>query len=357
MTRYRSILAWGLILGFLAVQAPAEPTATQARKQHELWIINTRCAPSCGAESVREAELDYQRFDHQEGWIGVDKTAFFDTGSADVPTSFYIHGNRMDPCGAIREGQGVHRLLCSAAEDRSFRLVIWSWPATRIRGRIRNDVRVKAARSDVEAYYLARCVDRMRSDVRLAMMGHSFGARVITGALHMLAGGELSGLGLPERADRPRRALRAVLVAAAVDDGWLLPGRRNGLTLQQVDRMLITQNTKDRVLRWYPRMYGRGGPSALGFTGPACPCRLGEDREKLEVLGMTCLVGRAHGWWEYMCSPALRCRLPWYTFLEPAARCEKADVAAAPATTGPESPPLPEPTAATDSASTNRQPI
>ncbi|MBN1588815.1 MAG: hypothetical protein JW888_04810, partial [Pirellulales bacterium] len=278
MIRYRTILSSIVLCAFLVAQTSAGSTAVQKAPQHELWIINTRCAPSCGEQQVQQAEIDYQRFDPKQGWIDADEAAFIDTGSADVPTSLVIHGNQVDSCDAIREGRYLYRLLCRAAEDRPFRLVVWSWPATRIRGRIRRDVQIKAAQSDVEAYYLARSVDRMNADVPLAMMGHSFGARVITGALHILAGGELAGRALKDRKNRPKRAVRVVLIAAALDNGWLLPGWRNGLALQQVDRMLITQNSSDRVLRWYPRLYGRRGPEALGFTGPACPAQLGENR-------------------------------------------------------------------------------
>lgn len=307
MTRYRMIFVYLLSAALVASAAAAAP--------HELWVVSTRSAPVCGA-AVEQAELGYQRFDADGGWMDSDEAAFLAASSAQVPTSFYIHGNRMGACEAIREGRGVWRLLSEASPDRPLRVVIWSWPASQIRGRIRNDVQIKAARSDVQAYYLARLVDRMPAGVPLSMMGHSFGARVITGALHLLGGGGLAGRALDARKDRPRRGVRVVLVAAALDSGSLLPGRRNGLALGQVEQMLITQNSCDRVLRWYPRMYGRRGPEALGFTGPACRSWLGEDLGKLEVLPTSCSVGYGHGWAEYLCSMSLRGRLPWYAFLE-----------------------------------------
>jgi len=318
-TRIAATVAWlfVLLLWPLAAPARAESAVANSSNRQELWIINTRCVGSCGWQCVQPTDFGYQRLDCQEGWQGVDGQAFFETGSADVPTCFYIHGNRVNPCDAVNEGQYLYRLLCDAAGNRPFRLVIWSWPAAQIRGRIRDDVQIKAGRSDVQAYYLAQCVDRMAPDVRVSMMGHSFGARTISGALHILAGGAVAGRALEAREDRPRRAVRAVLVAAALDNGWLLPGRRNGQALEQVEQMLITRNGNDRVLKWYPLMYGRGGPQALGFTGPACPGWLGEDRCKLEVLGVSCSVGNGHGWFEYLCSWPVRCRLPWYAFVEP----------------------------------------
>ncbi|MBN2217358.1 MAG: hypothetical protein JW719_08270 [Pirellulales bacterium] len=313
----RAVLACFLVLIAWASPGWAEPAA-ESSDGHELWIISTRCVSHGGCQDIQPAEFDYQRFDRDSGWTTMKDAAFFDSGSAGVPTSFYVHGNRVDPCDAVAEGQCVYQLLDEAAGNRPFRFVIWSWPATRIGGRVRDDVRIKAARSDVQAYYLASVVRRMSPEVPVAMLGHSFGARAITGALHLLAGGQVAGRELGPRPEGPGRAVRVMLVAAALDNGWLLPGRRNGLALQEVDQMLITQNCNDRVLRLYPRMYGRRGPEALGFTGPACPSRLGDERSKLEVLGVSCSVGRGHGWHEYLCSWPVRGRLAWYARVAPA---------------------------------------
>lgn len=343
VSRRAAFGAWLLLLSALAQPAWTEPPAPAADHQ-QLWLINTRCVSTCGWQCVSENDFDYQRYDCATGWTSVDAATFFDATSADVPTTFYIHGNRVTPYDAIHEGQYLYQLLCEAAGERPFRLVIWSWPATQIPGGVRHDVLTKAARSDVQAYYLAQVVDRMPKDARVGMMGHSFGARTITGALHLLGGGELCGYALPPRADRPARAVRSVLVAAALDNGWLLPGWRNGLALSQTEKMMITRNGYDRQLRWYPRMYGRRGPDALGFTGPACPSWLGEDRAKLDVVDVSCSVGRGHGWFEYLCSWSVRCRLAWYAFLESPAASETPDVQEQPSK--PESSSWREPTAA-----------
>jgi hypothetical protein len=135
-----------------------------------------------------------------------------------------------------------------------------------------------------------------------------------------------------------------------MDNGCLLPGRRHGLALSQAEGMMITRNGCDRVLRWYPRMYGRGGPEALGFTGPACPSWLGEDRAKLDVVDVSCSLGREHGWLEHLCCWPVRCRLPWYAFLEPSSSAEPSNPDERPAPAQPESSSWHEPTAAAESA-------
>jgi hypothetical protein len=112
----------------------------------------------------------------------------------------------------------------------------------------------------------------------------------------LLSGGQVAGRRLTQHAALKRKPMCAVLVAAAEDAHWLLPGQRAGLALSQVDRMLITVNRCDPVLRWYPLLYRRGGPSALGHTGPA-GCLPGK---KVELLDVSCSVGRFHEWEYYV---------------------------------------------------------
>lgn len=83
----------------------------------------------------------------------------------------------------------------------------------------------------------------------MTLVGYSFGARVITGALHLLAGGQVAGRRLPQ---------------------------------------------------------------PLGSCGPACGWR----PEKIELLGVSCSVGRAHDWASYMHSAGLLRRMARYTFLD-----------------------------------------
>jgi hypothetical protein len=187
-------------------------------------------------------------------------------------------------------------------------MVIWSWPTAGKCGSNRNDVRVKAARSDVQAYYLARCLRGFDSEAQVGMIGYSLGVRMITGALEMLAGGSVAGYSLEpkDEADDGLPSMRIVLVASAIDRCWLLPGWRNGSALDVVDGALITCNSRDPVLRFYPKMYGFRGPQAVGFTGPALSC---EQREKVEVMNLSCSVGKSHAWRRYLCSSRLYWRL------------------------------------------------
>jgi hypothetical protein len=196
-----------------------------------------------------------------------------------------------------------------------FRFVVWSWCADQIEGQL-EDVRVKARRADAEAWPLAWAVQQVRPDVSVSFMGYSYGARIATGALHHLAivpsseGGSLPPARVP---------LRAVLVAGALDNYWLRPGSRNGLAVSQVDRMLITVNPQDRVLKHYHLIYGlRDDRQALGATGAAGLGRLGEEREKVDHINVSRQVGSEHDWRRYLLSPLVGRMVPYALFVEPA---------------------------------------
>ena len=333
--RFRFAAFWAasvftITLGLGTPLAKAEPTAKADNRpeasgsSESVWIISTRGAPLCGRRYVMDASLDYWRLCMDENgndqWRESDKDAFHAADISEGPTCFHIHGNRTSHYHAINEGQHILKALRRQADGRKFRLVIWSWPTMRIKGGNRKDIRVKAARSDVQAYYLARCLRRMNPDAQVGMIGYSFGARVIAGALEILAGGQIAGYRLDmvdestsgseaaeataTRGELPR--LRVALIASATDRCWFLPGRRNGSALDVVDWAIITSNPCDPVLKHYPKMYGRRGPQAAGYTGPALTL---DQRLKTEVLNMSCSVGKSHSWCSYLSSSCLYWRL------------------------------------------------
>lgn len=304
-----SVFTISLVLAASTAKADSQPEASGPPES--VWIISTRRAPLCGRRYVAEASLDYWRLGVDAGgnaqWRESDKDEFHAADMAEGPTCFHIHGNRTNRYHAVNEGQHILEALRRQADGQKFRLVVWSWPTARIKGGNRKDVRVKAARSDVQAYYLARCLRRMNPDTQVGMIGYSFGARIITGSLQILAGGQIAGyrLDLDEKSETLPE-LRIALIASATDRCWFLPGRRNGSALDVTDWAIITRNGSDPVLKRYPKMYGCRGPQAAGYTGPALTL---EQRQKTEVLNMSCSVGKSHSWCSYLSSSRLYWRL------------------------------------------------
>jgi hypothetical protein len=112
--------------------------------------------------------------------------------------------------------------------------------------------------------------------------------------------------------------LAAVLVAAAMESCALASDDPPRSPLSQVDRLLVTCNRRDSNLRFYPFLYGRRGPQALGFVGPSGIDPGDPNTGKVEVIDVTCAVGKRHDWECYRDAWPLNERLVRYTFLDPA---------------------------------------
>lgn len=327
--RWRIVAFLAVFAGFqLATNLKAEPAGHIAVNEEvprielpdgvaDAWIVSTRCVPTCCSTGIEPERFSYRIAGGAcSDWEQSDAEGFFSSISADAPVIVFIHGNRTDSCEAIREGWPVYKRLACESGGQSFRFVIWSWPAEPIRGGPRKDALVKAARSDTQSFYLAAWLNRLPRSTPVTLIGYSFGARVIGGALQLSEGGTLLGREQPRTMpDGARRRLRVMLVAAALDCEWLLPGSRNGLAPQAVEQMLITRNCCDPVLRFYPRMRRCDSSSALGFTGPAAASRLAESGATFETVPVECQVGKDHAWHTYLRSCAVSSRLAWYAFL------------------------------------------
>jgi hypothetical protein len=301
---------------FLLLFAGTQSLAADASQQ--VWIVSTRCAPQCGELGTVPECLRYWRMDDDCQWSRSDAEAFAAADDVAMPTVVFIHGNRANAEEAVNKAWYAYESIRAEAAGRPFRYVIWSWPADRVCLRGRNDARLKADYSSANAYYLALWLDKLRPGVKVSLIGHSFGPRIIAGALHLLAGGEVAGQNLPAATvaawkEGKRNPLRVMLLAAALDEDCLAPNGCHGLALSLIDRVLITCNGCDPVLLRYPRLNGRGGPEALGFVGPSGIA----DAGNAAVVDVSGSVGRRHDWRLY-CSAAEVCsRWQQYTFLEP----------------------------------------
>ena len=284
------------------------------------WSIRA-CAPCSGDLEAGLARINYWRLVESSGcwqWQAADAAAFQAASDPVLPTTVLIHGYGTDADWAVRHGNDFYAHMKQLACGRPFRLVVWSWPADRstrsVRG-IRPDIQMKVCRSDAEAYYLSRLLSGLPRGEPLSLVGFSLGCRTLGGSLQLLAGGTVDGRSLPAASlaawkSAGPRPIRAIMLAAAVDDDWLEPSAPGGLAPVEVQRILVSQNCRDHVLRWYSRLDGPHGPEALGRVGP--PDSAGG---KLEVVNVACEAGRRHRFEGYEESWPIWDRLGWYTFL------------------------------------------
>jgi hypothetical protein len=277
------------------------------RLEDEIDVVNTRSICGVGdADFMRRGlkfesyavcdEVGYRR------WQRSDLESFlaFDPS---VPTIVFIHGNQIGPGDAKSEGISVYRkLILQDCDAPRIRFVIFSWPSSKVGGLLR-DVREKAARTEPAGYHLAWLLDQMPAETPISLVGFSFGARIITGGLHILAGGSLGGsLVLDEHLHPHRPPMNAVLIAAASHSYWLAPGQHHGLAMTEVNRMLLINNCDDRAMRYYDLLVpGRGGPQALGLCGPT---RISpEYAKKIFKRDVSRYVGSQHDLMNYVCAP------------------------------------------------------
>jgi hypothetical protein len=273
----------------------------------ELWLVNTRCLPCPRNQHGCAIEPAVRRLEACR-WMRSSLDEFVQTLSPRQIVCVYIHGNRMSPRDAIEQGMSVYRRV--ACRQIPLRFVIWSWPSDRIHGVVR-DAQVKAARSDGEGFYLACLLARLPSETPVSLLGYSYGARTVTGSLHLLAGGSYCGNFVPTEGPAATVRPRAVLVAAAMPNGWISPSGNHGLALAAADRMLSFYNTRDPALKLYPLSERNHKTRALGYRGISSRC-LGPYSGVLRQCRVDRTVGCSHDLDRYTSSASIMSTIRQY---------------------------------------------
>lgn len=259
-----------------------------AERADEVWLISTRHLGCPSPDKSSDVDLHVEYYGGEDrGWIESSFDEFLAGSDPAQPTMIYVHGNRIEWNDAIQRGWHVRNSVLGCSQVEPVRFVIWSWPSDKIHGQFR-DVRAKAARTNGEAYYLAWFVSQLDPTAPVNILGYSFGARVATGALHLLGGGELAGLTMPH-GQVPR--IHVALLAAALHNYWLQPWACHGSALLRVDRLLVHYNSCDPYLKRYRFIEKHASPDALGYTGMRVDDSQGAWIEQRDVCP---IVGKSH---------------------------------------------------------------
>ncbi len=279
-----------------ALSAPAAQ-ASAARPDAplgDIWLLSTRQAACCGEHRLAEQPVHLWQVEGGQ-WNSQSLDALRTIGRDDPRRTFiFIHGNRESLQSAITHAEAVRSKL--ERSGRKYRLLIWAWPSDRVGRRQRPDVQLKHAYTPTQAGYLSDLLRQLDHRQEVCLIGYSFGARIAVESVARwaAAAGAASPIGGPSDAPAAQTAplppIRLILVAAALDAGDLSPQGRFAAAARAAVQITITRNRFDTALRFYPRMYGRRGPQALGFVGPC-----GGDA-KLRVVELSCAVGKTHAW-------------------------------------------------------------
>ena len=215
-------------------------------------------------------------------------------------TWIFVHGNQIPADAAVERGIRVYQSLrrCRTS-DVPIRFIIWSWPSQRTTGRIA-DARLKARRTDAEAFYLGHFLAATATTSSpTSIIAYSFGARIVGGALHLNEGGQVEGYCLP-RPRRPSAPYRVAYLAAASDRDGLTSSGRASRALNNVDRLLLENNSSDIALRFYWVMSSRK-PLALGASG----LRSAPPHCRVQQCDWAKVIGKDHSLWQYMDRPSV----------------------------------------------------
>lgn len=210
------------------------------------------------------------------------------------PTVIYVHGNRTPTSVASERGMTIYRFVARYRRSEPIDWIIWSWPSEQ-QGFLVHDVREKAGRTDAQGMYLAHFIrGNLNSAAITAMIGYSFGGRVVTGSLHALAGGSLGGRKLPG-STISGASIRTGLVAPAIESSWLSARGYHGKATQNMEQLVLMYNHRDSVLKRYWLLDRVRSNVALGYSGPRT-FGLRFDGSRLPVIArdFAQIIGRNH---------------------------------------------------------------
>lgn len=287
---------------------PAGYSSPTPRPGDTIYVVSTRCLPGgCGWESAVE-NAQVSQYVADQGWVSVDWETFVGSDSPGGITSVCVHGNRMDPGWARRRGwEMYHELTRNLSLEQNVRYVIWSWPTEQNGGALRS-VREHVDRANTEAFYLGSYLATLPADEQVSLVAFSLGAKVVSGACHLLGGGDVYGRTLPPY-QRNVHGYRVVYFSAAVTWSALCHGGLHGQALEVVDGMLNLFNRADKVLRYFQLATRRRHDEAGGYVGFSVPS---EHRHKVEQWDASRTLGPEHSWDKVMRSRHLTQRARIY---------------------------------------------
>ncbi|HUP81745.1 MAG TPA: hypothetical protein VM260_24550, partial [Pirellula sp.] len=142
--------------------------------------------------------------------------------------------------------------------------------------------------AECQSLYLAWMLQRLRNEPQVSILGFSFGARTVTGGLHLDAGGVIPGFSsVPSTNIGNFLKYRVGLVAPALDRNWIERNGRHQLAMSHVDSLINLYNSRDPILRRFRFLDRLSRPIAAGFAGFTGIAALADPRATMPLTGQS----------------------------------------------------------------------
>ena len=297
--RVRRLFAF-LLFAFLTVpSAAAVPGENQ-----DIWRVDLRPVAQLNANEHHFRKLKFYHWDKNR-WQPSDAETFFRTQQTEIPLIFFAPGYSLTTQETTQVGLGIVQAF---DPSKQCRVVFWDWYSDKAGVKLRRDIRNKIPIADNTARYLALFLKELQPQSKVCLFGFSFGSRIVCEAVEVLrySGQQPEGL-----------RLHLVLSGAATDQCWLAKGWRHGNLPEIVEKILVTYNPQDWVLRHYHLIYYLRCPSkALGLAGLPTQSIPPEHRNQFESINVERYIGRGHQTLSHVRTPVFRSRINTYFFFE-----------------------------------------
>ncbi len=290
----------------VTVRGPCDP---------DYWIISTRSANE-QIECGQAANMEVFRFDGPNPGRASSMEELISSLQPGVPVCFMAHGSFVTWESVLNDSARTYPWLRQAAPCRPVHLIFYTWASDD--GSCIPHLRVNkfGRRAALNGFYLADLVSKVGSDHPICLIGHSHGTRLVSAALHSMAGGVVEGKVLATGVQPPRH-IRVVMAAAAINHDWLNPDSEYGRALFPAEAVINLRNRKDFPLQFYP-LRKPISARALGVTGLTERDRaeLGVWNQKLIDYDVTESIGLGHIWAHYYSQPAIASAIRHYVYYD-----------------------------------------
>ncbi|MDR1485900.1 MAG: alpha/beta hydrolase [Planctomycetaceae bacterium] len=240
----------------------------------DVWFADTR----------RGLEID--QLDQNSKWKTSTLNAFIQTHNPDKPLVIVTHGYKMTYPEAKQFGIEFSKLTRGFGEHR---FLFWSWDSEKEMCGIKSDAINAGKKADSEAKHLTHFLKQLKSGSKIALIGFSYGARLISVSLQELATEQLAQDNPDNKNTQTKNTqtkIRVIFLAAAVDSDQFGQNKKYGNVLSITEALLVNVNLSDPALMLYPLLSGVSSPKAVGRCGiniAGLPKNLAEKIKSINV--------------------------------------------------------------------------